>query len=121
MRLLILTVICTLVAGSAMAQVIDQCSLVPAPGPLAPLIQKLECRLQIEDNARMEAEENLIIAQADQKIAEGKIRRIEDDTEKKLVWWQSYEKGISTQLREACKTWYWVQDKAMARLCHIRH
>lgn len=97
--------------------------MTPAPGPLAPLIQKLSCRLQIEDNVRMAAEENLIIAQADQKIAEGKVDRIQSqlsDTAKQLAWYASYEKGIAQLIDKVC-----VRNsrglKPMADLCGPQH
>jgi hypothetical protein len=87
-----------LVISPALAQQVDQCTLTPGPNPLATVLQKLECRLQVEDNTRMAAEENLIIAQADQKIAEGKVARLGDqldDANKKLAWWKDYDKGVS--------------------------
>lgn len=91
---------CTLIIISAAhAQTVDQCATTPAPGNSANIvIQKLMCRLQIEDNSRMEAEENLIVVQSDQKIAEAKVRRLGEDIEardKKLVWWRDYAKGIA--------------------------
>ena len=104
MRFWILLAAGILAAAPAAAQQIDQCALAPAPGPLAPLIQKLTCRLQIEDNLRMASEENLIIAQADQKIAEVKAGRLSDqlnDSQKQITELKkqidSAKKDLSTE------------------------
>lgn len=67
------------IAAPAYAQSIDQCSLIPAPGnPANLVIQKLECRLQIEDNERIALGEQIVILQADKQIAEGKVSHLSD-------------------------------------------
>lgn len=114
-----------LIAMPAAAQQIDQCTLTPGPDPLAPLVQKLMCRLQIEDNARVDVEGHLVVAQADQQIAEGKAARLGDQIEaasRRLAWWANYDKGISrlaSRVLAAC-AWRGVQNKPMAELCRAR-
>jgi hypothetical protein len=125
----------------ASAQAVDQCALQPAPGPLAPLIHKLTCRLQIEDNARMAAEENLIVAQADQKIAEGKIDSLEAEANLKAktakdtaAYWKAELAGLmakeandqrayaelSDRVNAAC-AWRGVQNEPTAKMCRWWH
>jgi hypothetical protein len=89
MRWMAFAVAGVLLAGPALGQQTDQCATTPMPGnPSNIVIQKLTCRLQIEDNDRMQAEENLIVAQADRAIAEGKVQHLGDqvaDLQKQVV------------------------------------
>jgi hypothetical protein len=109
-------VVAAVIAASApaAAQQVDQCALTPMPGaPAAAALLKSQCRLQIEDNARMSAEENLIVAQADQRIAEAKADRAQakaDEIQTKLD-------DLTKRVEAACK-WRGVQNEPMAKLCH---
>lgn len=108
----------------ALAQSIDECATTPIPGsPAALLVQKLKCRLQIEDNTRMASEENLIIAQADQKIAEAKAAHLIDQYTKidnKLTetqkYWALYQSELVSRIDNVC-AWHGTQNKPAGDLC----
>jgi hypothetical protein len=132
--------------SSAHAQTIDQCTTTPALGnPANIIIQKLQCQLQIEAEDRSALENNFLThlsaAEAEAKIAEGKVNRLavegnlKDKTAKdREVYWKSYLAGLDIQaantrrfyselsyyMQSVC-SWRGVQNEPTAKMCQWWH